>query len=114
MRSESASPKIVQAGATPVLGTITESDKIAQLAYESDIVINAADSDTVALTTAILRGLRKRYDEGKGVATFIHTSGAAIFSDGSKEGTYVEPARIPSVRILGFPLRVRVSKTLVF
>ena len=46
-------------------------------------MVNAADADDLSLTGALLKGIKKRFDEGKGVGTLIHTSGAAIFGEDS-------------------------------
>ena len=97
VRSESHSKAIESAGATPVIGSFDDHDLISSLAAEADIVLNAADSDNVVLRDDILKGLKKKYDEGKGVGAFIQTSGTALFWAGN-DGKYDPDARVWSVR----------------
>ncbi|KAH8104356.1 NAD-binding protein [Phellopilus nigrolimitatus] len=88
VRSESDFPAIRAAGAAPVRGSFSDHDPIADLSASADIVVNAADSDDVALASAILRGLRRRKEEGRGVGAFIQTSGGAVFMDDRMDGKY--------------------------
>ncbi|THH01272.1 hypothetical protein EW145_g6947 [Phellinidium pouzarii] len=88
VRSESDFSAISAAGATPVHGSFNDLDLIAEHCALADIVVNAADSDNVQLSDAILRGLKRRKDEGRGVAVLIHTSGGAIFNDKGKDGRF--------------------------
>ena len=69
-----------------VKGTFDDLDLITQYAADSDFVINTADSDNVSLKDALLKGFKKRFEEGKGLPGFIHTSGCAIFADGVTDG----------------------------
>lgn len=77
-------------------GSFTDAALVTKLAADADIVINAADSDDAALLGAILAGLKKRYDEGKGVGSYIHTSGSAIYWD-TAAGKYDPESRVWSV-----------------
>lgn len=90
VRNQSHFPAVVAAGATPVHGTFKDREIIARHASEADIIISCGDADDVGLNEAILDGTRKRKEQGKSVAVLIHTSGTALFSDGSKEGRFVE------------------------
>ena len=63
-----------------------------KLAEKSNIVINAADSDSIDLANAILAGLKSRKESGKGVGAFIQVSGTTGFivgEDGSNESARV-------------------------
>ncbi|TDL16202.1 NAD-binding protein [Rickenella mellea] len=88
IRSPEQAEAIRAAGANPIIGTFGELDKVADLSHDADIVLQCADSDNVELITAILRGMKRRKDEGKRVGSLIHTSGTAIFLDGSKTGKF--------------------------
>ena len=74
----------------PVQGTLQELEKIEGYSYESDIVINAASSFDLELTNAILRGMKRRFEEGKAKGVLIHVTGVASFVDGSLTGSYVD------------------------
>ncbi|KAI5116214.1 hypothetical protein M0805_005930 [Coniferiporia weirii] len=88
VRSEADFAAISAAGATPVRGSFTDHELIASLSADADVVVNAADSDNVALSSSILRGLNRRKGEGRGVGAFIQTSGGAIFLDDRTDGKY--------------------------
>ena len=83
VRSPSHFPAISAAGATPIQGDFSEHDKLADLAEQADIVINAAEADDIKVTEALLRGFKKRKDDGKGVGALVHVSGTAVFIQGS-------------------------------
>lgn len=53
-------------------------------------MINAASSFDLELTNAILRGMKRRVEEGKAKGVLIHVTGVASFVDGSLTGSYVE------------------------
>ena len=82
-----------------VKGSFEDSELVTRLTYEADIVITATDAGNIGLKDALLKGFKKRFDDGKPLGAYIHTSGAAIFLDGSKEGKYDFSARIWTVRI---------------
>ncbi|KAI5116212.1 hypothetical protein M0805_005928 [Coniferiporia weirii] len=88
VRTPASVPAIESLGVTCVVGTSAERDKITALAAQADIVINAANSDDLALIEALLAGLRQKKEEGRGTGTLLHTSGALVFLDGSKEGKF--------------------------
>ena len=81
-----------------VKGTFADLDLITKLASEADVVINTADSDSLELINALLRGLQQRHDKER-VATLIHTSGAGVFLDDA-QGSYNPGGRVWSVRIV--------------
>lgn len=91
---DSALPKV-----ETVVASLEDTVRVADLAYEADIVINVADSDSVPLRDGLLKGLKRRYDNGRGVASFIHTSGAAIYWDGSQDGKFNHGGKVWTVRI---------------
>ncbi len=73
--SEGRADELRPQGITPAIGSYKDSEFIAKLAQDADIVINAADSDARGLVETILatlKGTRKK---------FIHTSGSSIVSD---------------------------------
>jgi len=76
-------------GVEVVKGSFSDTDLISERARAADITVNSADSDDVALTSAILAGQRARVvDDGKPPPVLLHTSGVAVFSDGGKEGKH--------------------------
>ncbi|KAH9959910.1 hypothetical protein BGW80DRAFT_1232514 [Lactifluus volemus] len=76
-------------GVKVVQGTFSDADLITSHTRAADITINAADSDDVALTTAILAGHKARVvEDGKPPAILLHTSGVAVFLDGTSEGKH--------------------------
>lgn len=97
IRNESYAPAVRDAGAVPVIGTFADLDLATRLAEEADIVINCADADTLPFHKAILEGLKKRKEAGKGVGILIHTSGTAVFLDGSTDGKLVEGGKVWNV-----------------
>ena len=89
-----------------VKGTFQELDLITQHASEADLVVNTADSDNLDLLGAILRGIKKRCDAGKGVGSFIQTSGTAVFFD-EPRGEDNPHGRVWTVSAIYAPLRFR-------
>jgi len=60
-------------GVSTVIASLSDHDKVTELAGTSSVVINTADSDDVEAQRAILRGLKARHDETGEVAIYIHT-----------------------------------------
>lgn len=81
----------------PIQGTFEDADLVSKHTSEADLVINTADSDNTVLRDAILSGFRKKFAEGKGVGSLIHTSGTAIFWDGIMEGRFDPKAKVWTV-----------------
>ncbi|TDL19366.1 NAD(P)-binding protein [Rickenella mellea] len=94
VRSPSHNDAIRAAGAQPIQGSFDNLDIIEEQASKADLVINAADSDTVELMNAILRGLKKRKESGAGTPSYVHTSGAAVFLDGGNTGKYDKELKV--------------------
>ncbi|TDL19368.1 NAD(P)-binding protein [Rickenella mellea] len=88
VRSPSHNDAIRAAGAHPIQGSFDNLDVIEEHASKADLVINAADSDTIDLMNAIMRGLKKRKESGAGTPSYVHTSGSAVFLDGGNTGKY--------------------------
>jgi hypothetical protein len=99
VRSESNFEAVSAVGAIPVHGSFSDLDTVTELAAQADIVINAGDSDTIELTEAILRGMRARRDAGHTVGILIHTSGTAVFLEGT-DGKFDASAKVRRVRWL--------------
>lgn len=85
-------------GVKVVNGSFSDTDIISSQAKIADITVNSGDSDDVGLTTAILAGQAARVAEGKPRAALLHTSGVAVFGDGSKEGKEDPNAKVWNVR----------------
>ncbi|KDQ11527.1 hypothetical protein BOTBODRAFT_177147 [Botryobasidium botryosum FD-172 SS1] len=83
---------IREAGATPIHAD--RYSEVATFSENADVVINAASSDDLPLTDAILRGMKSRHDSGRGTGVLIHTSGTMLFSDNVSNGTFDPYARI--------------------
>ncbi|KAL1404873.1 hypothetical protein Q8F55_008484 [Vanrija albida] len=69
-----------------VQGSLEEHDKLTALAATHDVVINAADADSINAIRALLRGLERRAASGT-APVFIHTSGTGVLSDDA-QGEY--------------------------
>jgi len=67
----------------PLSGSFDDHDLITQTAYEHDITIEAGDSDNPGLVDALLRGMKKRKEEGNDT-TFIHVSGTGTLADDAR------------------------------
>ena len=64
-----------------VVGSLEDEDKLEDLASKHDITINCADADGLTSTSAILRGLKKRFEATQVPPILIHTSGTGTLSD---------------------------------
>ncbi|KAH9969496.1 hypothetical protein BC827DRAFT_1262726 [Russula dissimulans] len=84
-------------GVEVVRGSSSDSDTdlIASYARTADISFNQADSDDVGLNTAILAGQKARVvEDKKAPAILVHTSGVAIFADGTTDGRHDPNAKV--------------------
>ena len=77
VRSTDQEQEMLALGITPVLGSLDDSDVLAQQASQADAVINAASSDHRGAVEALIKALR---GTGK---VFLHTSGSSIVGDAS-------------------------------
>jgi nucleoside-diphosphate-sugar epimerase len=82
-------------GVKVVKGSFNDADIITSHARTADITINLGDSDDVGLTTAILAGQTARVTEDhKPPAALLHTSGVAVFADGTTDGKNDPKAKV--------------------
>ncbi|EJD08561.1 NAD-binding protein [Fomitiporia mediterranea MF3/22] len=79
VRSATSEEAVRAISATVISGSFTDFERITELSEQSDIIINAADSDNIELTVAILKGMKSRYTKGNGVGILLHTSGTCNF-----------------------------------
>ncbi|KAJ6595529.1 hypothetical protein DFH09DRAFT_905865 [Mycena vulgaris] len=59
-----------------------------------DLVINAADSDNVPLTEAILVGIKRRWEETSQRGILLHISGVSVFLDEQTDGVFNTAGKI--------------------
>ena len=86
-------------GVEVVQGSFSDVDIITSHARSADITVNMGDSDDVGLTEAILAGQKARIvEDKKPKAVLLHTSGVAIFSDGTSDGKHDLNAKVWNVR----------------
>lgn len=90
LRSEAHDDSLSHLGVGVVHGTFEDIDKIADLCSKHSIVVNAADSENVALTKAILDGLKRQKPQKP---TLLHVSGGGNFFDGGNDGNLLESAK---------------------
>ncbi|KAF8800062.1 NAD(P)-binding protein [Phlegmacium glaucopus] len=64
-----------------ILGSTSDTDLLAKLAADADIVIDMVDSSSVPPVVAILSGLKVRHEKTGTVPSYIHTSSTAIICD---------------------------------
>ncbi|EGN98930.1 hypothetical protein SERLA73DRAFT_181658 [Serpula lacrymans var. lacrymans S7.3] len=81
VRSPEKAQKLESVGVHAVVGSLSELDKLEQLASQSDVIFACADADNVPATKAILAGLKKRYDSTGKAPILIHTSGTGVLMD---------------------------------
>lgn len=95
VRSKADVGAVKAAGADEViLSSHTDLEQIRTAASAADVVLNAADSDDLPLTKAILAGLKTRSQGGKlpPVPILIHTSGTGVICDSAK-GSFTDEAK---------------------
>lgn len=68
-------------GVNTVVASLSDLDKLTELAAASDVVIHTADADDQKAVRAILRGLKVRYDKTNKIPIYIHTSGTGVLMD---------------------------------
>ncbi|SRR5216684_1825884 len=82
-----------------VQGSFNDTALITSKARDADITVNTGDSDDVELTKAILAGQKLRVTEDlKSPAALLHTSGVAVFADGTTDGKHDPHAKVWNVR----------------
>jgi hypothetical protein len=93
-------------GVKVVQGSFSDTDLIASHTRAADITVNLVDSDDVALTTTILTGQKARVvEDGKPPAILYHTSGVAVFLDGTTEGKHDPNGKVWNVRFYSFSVK---------
>jgi hypothetical protein len=68
-------------GVNTAVASLSDLDKLTELAAASDVVIHTADADDQKAAKAILRGAKARYDKTSKTPIFIHTSGTGVLMD---------------------------------
>lgn len=92
VRSKADVGAVKAAGADEViLSSHTDFEQIRTAASAADIVLNAADSDDLPLTKAIIAGLKTHLQGGK-QSILIHTSGTGVVSDNAR-GSFTDEAK---------------------
>ncbi|TDL24607.1 NAD(P)-binding protein [Rickenella mellea] len=92
VRSEEKGAAVKAAGAQQIIvGSHEEHEKIRAASAEADVVVNAADSDYLPLTSAIIAGLKERAKKGGKKPLLFHTSGTGVIYVGT-EGKFVAAA----------------------
>jgi D-arabinose 1-dehydrogenase-like Zn-dependent alcohol dehydrogenase len=77
---------VSELGVKVVQGSFSDSDLITSHTRAADITVNLANSHKAELTTAILAGQKARVvEDGKPPAILYHTSGVAVFLDGTRQ-----------------------------
>jgi NAD(P)H-binding len=86
-------------GVKVVQGSFSDADLITSHARSADITVNVGDCDDIALNTAILTGQKARVvEDRKPPAVLFHTSGVAVFTDGTTEGKHDPNRKVWNVR----------------
>ncbi|KAH9047393.1 hypothetical protein EDB84DRAFT_1461671 [Lactarius hengduanensis] len=68
-------------GVNTVVASLSDLDKLTELAAASDVIIHTADADDQKAAKAILHGLKVRYDKTGKIPIYIHTSGTGVLMD---------------------------------
>jgi hypothetical protein len=93
-------------GVKIVQGSFSDTDLITSHTRTADITVNSGDSDDVALNAAILAGQKARVvEDRKSPAVLLHTSGVAVFADGTTEGKHDPNGKVWNVRRIPVPYR---------
>lgn len=68
-------------GINTAVASLSDLDKLTELAAAADVVIHTADADDQKAAKALLRGAKARYDKTSKIPIFIHTSGTGVLMD---------------------------------
>ncbi|KAI9463255.1 hypothetical protein BJY52DRAFT_1350476 [Lactarius psammicola] len=68
-------------GIDTVVTSLSDLDKLTELAAASDVIIHTADADDQKAAKALLRGLKARHDKTGKIPIYIHTSGVGVLMD---------------------------------
>ncbi|KAI0312932.1 hypothetical protein OF83DRAFT_1176159 [Amylostereum chailletii] len=95
VRKEKSFEYIQQLGVTIIEGSFSDEALVTEQSRMADIVINISSADNLSLITAILAGMKQRFNEGRPKGTFIHTSGCGVFYvDGKMDGKLDPSGRV--------------------
>jgi len=92
LRSPAKAKSFEAFGLKTVIGSFSDVDMLERVSSESDVVFQSADADGLALTAAILKGLKTRFQTTKTPPALIFTSGTGLLvdeCDGTFEGKTV-------------------------
>ncbi|KAH8990310.1 hypothetical protein EDB92DRAFT_1999227 [Lactarius akahatsu] len=73
VRSADKATTLNALGVTTTVASLSELDKLTELAAASDVIIHTADADDQNAAKAILHGLKARYDKTGKIPIYIHT-----------------------------------------
>jgi nucleoside-diphosphate-sugar epimerase len=106
VRSEERASEVRALGIEPVVGTLTDTKQLAELAREADAVIDTANADDRGAVEAMLPALA-----GSGKA-FIHTSGSSIVADlaGGERSDKIYEDDTPVTPLPGRAARVAIDQ----
>ncbi len=77
-RSQASAQRLATSGIEPVVGSLDDTDLLADAASRADGVINAANSDHAAAVTSLISGLTGSHKP------LIHTSGSSVIGDDAR------------------------------
>jgi nucleoside-diphosphate-sugar epimerase len=83
VRSEEKAKALNKIGVKTVIGTLDDSDIIAEQAYLADLVITSANVDHLGEAKAVVEGLRRKLKETGKKGLYLQTSGTSILNDNS-------------------------------
>ncbi|WVQ77346.1 hypothetical protein IAR50_007030 [Cryptococcus sp. DSM 104548] len=86
LTSSSAIAAIVRPSTTitPLVGSLSELDKLRDAAEEADVVVNCADFDDLEGMQAMLEGQKRRFEKTGEKGIVIHTSGTGALYDDAR------------------------------
>lgn len=68
----------------PLVGSLSDLDKLEAAAASHDIVLSTADADDLPAVQAMIKGMKARKQKTGHRSLFIHTSGTGVFADNAK------------------------------
>ncbi|OBZ72277.1 hypothetical protein A0H81_07905 [Grifola frondosa] len=81
VRSEEKAKKLEPFGVRTVVGSLSDTDKLEELASQSKVVVACANADDLTAARALLKGLKKRHYRTGEIPIFIQTSGTGVLRD---------------------------------
>lgn len=108
VRNDAKAAQVKAAGATPLVGDLTDTDLLAEAASEADAVIHLAtpgDASSAAVDAGVIEAfLLALHGSGK---TYLHTSGIWVHGEGD-DLTEASPFAPPALTAWRLPLDARV------